>query len=135
MALTPEEQRERAQEYKRRYRKNHPEKHRENYRRWYLKNRERILAKYKATYPEKRKYGVARANRPQPDYCEICGKGGRRLVWDHCHQRGHFRGWICYRCNLLLGCAEDDPNYLRKLIAYLERTKKASPPQLALSGL
>lgn len=125
MTLTPDE----PSTYRRK--KNNPETQRQ----WYQKNRERILAKYKAAYPAKRKYGQKRADRPQPDHCEICGRSDRRLIWDHCHQRGHFRGWICDRCNMLLGCAEDDPNYLRKLIAYLERTKKVSPPQLALSGM
>lgn len=140
MALTPEERRER---------------NRAGAKRWYQKNRENLLARANKRYRENREdiladirsarllsartkvpgeWGSRRANRPQPDCCEICGKSDRRLVWDHCHQRGIFRGWICDRCNMLLGCAEDDPNYLRKLIAYLERTKDVSS-QLVLSGM
>src|SRR5215472_9802083 len=39
------------------------------------------------------------AGRPMPEVCEICHTDEFRVVWDHCHVSGVFRGWICDRCN------------------------------------
>jgi hypothetical protein len=80
----------------------------------------------------------ALAGRPRPTMCEVCGrpnKSGRALHFDHCHQRGHFRGWLCNGCNAALGLVNDDPAILRKLIVYLERTKDGTGAQLTLSGV
>jgi len=74
----------------------------------------------------------AAAGRPRPGFCEICGTPKKKLHFDHCHQRGVFRGWICFSCNSVLGHVNDDPDRLRKLIAYLERTKTLISPQLEL---
>lgn len=64
------------------------------------------------------------AGRPRPDHCEVCGykpaEGGRGLHFDHCHETGKFRGWLCNWCNLALGHVKDDPARLRALISYLE---------------
>jgi hypothetical protein len=77
------------------------------------------------------------AGRRKPDRCEICGRlpASRGLHFDHCHQRGHFRGWICHGCNCALGFANDDVQILRKLIAYLERNRTNTAPQLTLAGI
>ena len=78
------------------------------------------------------------AGRPRPEQCEACGrthKSGRALHFDHCHQRGHFRGWLCSGCNTALGHVNDDVQILRKLIAYLQRTGKHTAPQLVLAGI
>lgn len=140
MKATTEEQRARQRVYQHTY---------------YQKNREKILARNKAN-PNRlengrraarkwyqthkfyqKEYGWRRqeseARRPRPDRCEVCGDAAKKIHFDHCHQRGLFRGWICNACNLILGHAKDDPNHLRKLIAYLERTKDLIPPQLELS--
>jgi len=74
----------------------------------------------------------AKAGRPKPDRCEVCGGTDGGIAFDHCHQRGIFRGWICAFCNTILGLAKDDPNRLLMLVAYLERTKGIMPPQLTL---
>jgi hypothetical protein len=108
--------------------------------------------KYEAEHAEKRKgrftsgYNAARnikrlaelevlAGRSRPTLCEICGgtKGG--ILFDHCHQRGHFRGWICTNCNNALGMVNDDVEHLRRLIAYLETNRVNTSPQLTLSGI
>jgi len=80
---------------------------------------------------EQRKENIA--GRKKPDYCEVCGeletatKRGskkeltRRLCFDHDHNTGNFRGWICNRCNTILGYAKDTPDVLRKLADYLEK--------------
>lgn len=80
----------------------------------------------------------AEALRPKPKCCEVCGDDKVRIEFDHCHERGIFRGWLCSHCNIILGHARDDPNRLRKLIAYLERTKDLTTPlapQLVLPGI
>lgn len=80
----------------------------------------------------------ALAGRPRPTFCEACGRlpnGRGNLHFDHCHRLGHFRGWLCHNCNIALGLVNDDAQILRKLIAYLQRTKKGIAPQLAFSGI
>jgi hypothetical protein len=73
--------------------------------------------------------------RQKPDACDACGGSDGGIVFDHCHDKGHPRGWLCDRCNIALGCLKDDRDRLRKLIAYLDRTAAGTGPQMALSGL
>jgi len=75
------------------------------------------------------------AGRPRPQTCDICGRSDRIIHFDHDHQRGHFRGWICSQDNMALGLVRDDVGLLRKMIAYLERHKTNTSPQLALPGV
>lgn len=63
--------------------------------------------------------------RPKPSVCDICGRKGTRIILDHCHGTGNFRGWLCDKCNFSLGLADDDPKILRKMAKYLERYGKA----------
>ena len=39
------------------------------------------------------------AGRKRPELCEICGKKGK-ICFDHNHETGKFRGWICVKCNI-----------------------------------
>lgn len=78
---------------------------------WYVKY---IFALKRAS--DKR---VALAGRPKPDACEVCAEPGRRIVFDHCHANGQFRGWICDRCNKTLGMVKDSPRLLIMLAEYL----------------
>ena len=67
------------------------------------------------------------AGRPRPKICDVCsGNHHLGIVFDHCHQSGSFRGWLCDRCNKTLGLVRDDPDLLRKLAEYLERNGKAN---------
>lgn len=78
-----------------------------------------------------------RAGRPRSDICDICGTQGsdkNGICFDHCHANGHFRGWLCRRCNIVLGFVEDSPILLMKMAAYLKRTSAPSP-QLTLPGI
>ncbi len=109
-----------------------------NYRReWNARNPER-LAKYLATSridvftkwgrakTKARKRGEPipeKPSRPIPERCEVCGNLPRRetLNYEHSHQTGKFRGWVCETCNSTLGHAKDNPQRLRALADYVER--------------
>ena len=58
--------------------------------------------------------------RPKPSVCDICGRKSKRIILDHCHGSGNFRGWLCDKCNFSLGLANDDPIILKKMAKYLE---------------
>lgn len=83
-----------------------------------------------------RKFGISiaeyeRMSAEQHGACAICREPKRRahrrtgklksLAVDHCHKGGQVRGLLCGDCNHLLGLAKDDPEILRRAIAYLER--------------
>lgn len=79
---------------------------------------------------------VSLAGRPRPDVCDACGKKDERgVVFDHCHQKGHFRGWLCNNCNWVLGHVRDNPGILLKLAAYLKRTSNGVSRQMSLPGI
>ncbi len=59
------------------------------------------------------------AGRSKPDRCELCQEKAGRIVWDHCHDSGQFRGWLCDRCNRVLGSVKDDVLLLQKMKDYL----------------
>lgn len=65
------------------------------------------------------------AGRPKPDACDVCGSNEQYkhigICFDHDHNTGAFRGWLCSRCNLALGLTRDDPETLLKLALYLEK--------------
>jgi hypothetical protein len=65
-----------------------------------------------------------------------CGKQEsectKRLALDHCHATGRFRGWLCNGCNAALGYTRDNPEVIRMLIAYLQKST-AGQPDLAAS--
>jgi Recombination endonuclease VII len=62
------------------------------------------------------------AGRPRPNKCEICCEVGQ-ICFDHSHAGGHFRGWLCGKCNSTLGMARDSASLLRKLADYLDNTE------------
>lgn len=73
-----------------------------------------------------------RAGYPPPERCEVCGglgggnrDGGSRLHFDHDHETGEFRGWLCRQCNMALGLLKDDPLRLEALARYLRRQSNA----------
>jgi hypothetical protein len=51
--------------------------------------------------------------------CEICGRK-MKLVPDHNHETGKFRGAICYQCNVGLGALEAMPHLLDKFQKYVQ---------------
>lgn len=66
------------------------------------------------------------AGRPMPDACELCEalRGEAALCFDHDHETGEFRGWLCTRCNTALGKLGDTLESLKRAVAYLERAKQ-----------
>jgi hypothetical protein len=105
--------------------------------RYYEKNREKILDKSrkygKTDY--RRKYCRERAkiklrekrdresDRYRPTLCECCNENPdvKGIVWDHNHKSGKFRGWLCNRCNRVLGMCKDSIDTFINLIKYLEK--------------
>lgn len=86
-------------------------------------------ARWKAKYPGREqevkyryRYGVELSEvRPKPAVCDVCARPNKKIVFDHCHQSGRFRGWLCDPCNMILGNVEDRPEILRALAVYLEK--------------
>jgi len=66
----------------------------------------------------KKKLGVE----THKEFCEICGRKElhRELSLDHDHKTGKFRGYLCSKCNTMLGYAEDNPLILIKAVHYLK---------------
>ncbi len=72
--------------------------------------------------------------------CKICGAEGDRLgtggqatrssvlVVDHCHDSGSIRGLLCNRCNRAIGLLGDNPDTLRRAIAYLTTSRREVTP-------
>ena len=86
--------------------------------RWfsYLKKRFRLPEKLVRATLKKQKHRCA--------ICEVrqfCG-GRKRLYADHDHETKKFRGFICFKCNVLLGMARDQIRILKAAIGYLRRS-------------
>ena len=127
----PEEYQRNKEKYlerQRRYREN-PEKReiylakaREKGREWYLnaENKEKRYAYNRKKYQDFLKLREEQAGRPKPEICEACEEKRLYIVFDHDHETGKFRGWICDRCNKTLGLVNDNRQILESLIKYLD---------------
>src|SRR6266404_9057976 len=70
-----------------------------------------------------KKYDISEAQwrsayKIQRGCCAICGKSRDKLVTDHDHKTGQFRGLLCIFCNGLLGKVEKFGN---RIFEYLEQ--------------
>jgi hypothetical protein len=146
-ALAPEIKAERVA-YQKQWQKDHPEARKEITKRYRERNKQQLARaereySIKPVVRERRRVRKAAtletlADRPRPEVCDACGGPPDpkiALHFDHCHKRGHFRGWLCRECNLALGNVRDDPNRLLKLVVYLKRTSHKPADQFALPGL
>ena len=107
-------------------------------REYYLRNRDRILAKSKAWYAANRsrrtqtlrmwhlakKYGMTpdafdALLLSQGNVCAICSNRRKSMCVDHDHSTGAVRGILCRSCNALLGQIQDNPAWLMRAIQYL----------------
>jgi len=123
LAFREADRRAKVREKSRRARTLNPDKANARSKAWRQENPERMRALNRQAKIRSAHAKEAMAGRPRPSACEICGRSdGRPLHFDHCHQHGHFRGWICSQCNHALGLTGDNPDLLRKMIAYLERS-------------
>ena len=62
---------------------------------------------------------VNEPTRPKPDACECCGEIPSKMIEDHDHTTGLFRGWLCHHCNTGLGLFKDSSERLQQAIQYL----------------
>ena len=105
-------------------------KHQAMHRAWAKKHRDLRRRYSQRWYQQRRESQIGRS---KPLICDIYGEPGL-IVFDHCHKLGHPRGWLCNRCNLVLGNIDDDCDLLRKMIAYLTHHAAYQSPQLLLPG-
>ena len=61
---------------------------------------------------------------PEGTCCAICGKAYNKMVFDHCHEKELFRGYLCDPCNRSLGVLGDNVQGLIAAINYLNKTEK-----------
>ena len=114
------------------------ERHAKNTKRWFAEHPEKREQYRRDRLAKESAELEALAGRPRPTLCEVCGRpnqANRRLHFDHCHQRGHFRGWLCGGCNAALGHVNDDVRILHKLIAYLQQSSKSGTKPADATGL
>ena len=118
---------------KRKYRERHPEKAREQVRAAVRKNKVRYAVK-NFGYWLKERYGITvdqyhEIAGAQKGVCAICKRAQLcedktkfrgRLFVDHCHASGRVRGLLCFKCNVMLGCANDKIEVLLGAVKYLE---------------
>ena len=57
--------------------------------------------------------------------CTRLPSNGNGLVFDHCHEKNIFRGYLCNACNRSCGVLGDDVDGLLKTLNYLLQTEKA----------
>lgn len=125
------ENREKARENSIRFYYKYHEKNRERSRK---RSKEQRLTnpEYARNYSLKTKFGLSsnefsKMSESQHGLCLICGNPPKRfknLSVDHDHKTGEIRGLLCLVCNLVLGHAKDDINYLTKCINYLNTHAK-----------
>jgi hypothetical protein len=56
--------------------------------------------------------------------CACCGRSDKKLVLDHCHVTGKFRGFICQNCNLGIGRLGDNIEGIKMALKYLKKNNK-----------
>jgi hypothetical protein len=96
--------------HKTKWRKNNPEKFRSQMNRW-------------SGYPE--------PTREIPKVCECCHRPEivkykneiKSLALDHNHSTNEFRGWLCNKCNVMIGYADDSEERLLLGVEYLRKSK------------
>lgn len=62
-----------------------------------------------------------RGDTPSEGICACCGEFSNQLRYDHDHETGLFRDYICTRCNTGLGKLGDSVEGLERALKYLRR--------------
>jgi hypothetical protein len=78
-------------------------------------------------YNIKREYGLTQIDwedmlSDQEGKCPGCGAENVEFHVDHDHSTGRIRGLLCERCNWAAGNCGDNPQTLRNLADYIERS-------------
>lgn len=112
------------------WRRNNPEKHRAIYQRNNHKSNLRL--RFGITIEQ---YNILVAQ--SDGLCSICREPesrDRRLSLDHDHESGEIRGFLCCRCNLLLGNIKDNIKLLQGAVEYLRTrgSQKETPVPMIL---
>ena len=87
---------------------------------WLLRNRQRYNVTVAMSGRREDGLIVESILRLSPEECEVCGTK-EKLVCDHDHKTGKFRGWLCSPCNIKLGHLEKNPELNEKLLEYAKR--------------
>ena len=106
------------------------QEYKERLQKWRTSNPDKRAIQAKKSNKKSRytKYGITEQKyidlfNAQEGCCAICGTHQANLVKslaiDHCHSKGHVRGLLCTKCNLLLGYANDNEEILLAAINYL----------------
>jgi hypothetical protein len=114
----------------RKYNAENPERHKERIRKYRQNLSPEKKREFKIARLNKRLKDLeTKAGRPLVDNCESCGEhiprsidettGKTRLMYDHDHITGQFRGWLCHPCNAALGLLKDDVGKIISLANYL----------------
>lgn len=117
-----ESSKKKQKEWSKEWRNKNPEKNAAMKKAWYDANPEKMKAMRLVAKERSKKRREALVGKKRPAACEIC-KTEKVLAADHCHRTGIYRGWLCNSCNLAIGCAKDDPEILRLMIAWVGKTK------------
>ena len=67
--------------------------------------------------------------------CECCGDSTSVLNWDHDHETGKHRGWICSNCNTGIGKLGDNLEGVTKAVEYLKRVDNIQEPENEINGV
>ena len=72
---------------------------------------------------EKEKIALKKRHRyPESNVCDCCGIiCTEKLVFDHCHDKLKWRGWLCRSCNVGIGMLGDNISGLKRAIKYLKK--------------
>lgn len=115
-------------ETKKRWRENNPEKIKEIYERYCRNNPEKIKKTYRKSHL-KCLYDLSCEDwlkiwESQDGKCAICGKTFVKQSdahVDHNHKTGKVRSLLCNKCNMGMGCFNDDSELTAKVTKYLNK--------------
>lgn len=95
---------------------------------WRKKNPMAVVLQSSRNTAKRRGYAPCNANvgellEAYDGKCDICGVPAeectQRLQMDHCHSTGLFRGFLCGKCNKMLGLAGDSEEILINALHYI----------------
>lgn len=137
---TSETARQSQKRRRKRYRQKYPEKGAERCKQWRDANKDKAKAYAKERYAqgfnrERKPETLARyearveaaleaaAGRPRATQCDICRRVGK-TQFDHDHETGLFRGWLCGSCNKTIERGLSRRGYVQAIVEYLENHEK-----------